>query len=257
MQKADLHPDERTDTVNFGIRLIEKVSGLTFGTDALLLASFLRAEKNSVAAELGGGSGIISLLSLALDKFRHIDCIEIQESYADLIARNAEENGMSDRLTVHAADIREYAVGERCGRMDAVFANPPYMPLSGAANAFPEKNIARHEVFGGIEDFCAVAARLLRYGGRFSVVYRPDRLIDLITAMRAHRIEPKEMILVCADAKTPPSTVLIEGILGGKPSLKVLPPLIVYRHTREVSPRVYTDTMQCLSETGKFPFRSE
>ncbi len=254
MQDPCLYESERIEAVNFGIRLIEKTNGLTYGTDALLLASFLRADKEGVAAELGGGSGVISLLALALGKFRHIDCIEIQKPYADLIARNAELNGMSDRLTAHAADIRDFAASSsRCGSMDAVFTNPPYMPSSGASNAVPEKNIARHEVFGGIGDFCAVSARLLRYGGRFSAVYRPDRLIDLITAMREHRIEPKEMIFVHADAKTPPSMVLVEGILGGKPSLHIAPPLIIYRDTREVTPRVYTATMQTISDAGLFP----
>ncbi len=256
MQELCLSVGERIDTVNFGIRLIEKIDGLTYGTDALLLASFLRADTEGRAAELGGGSGVISLLALALQKYKQIDCIEIQEAYAELITRNAALNGMQDRLTAHASDIRDYAApGTRCGSMDAVFANPPYMSVSGAGNAHKEKNIARHEVFGGITDFCAAAARLLRHGGRFSVVYRPDRLIDLISAMRAHRIEPKRMTFAHADTETPPSVVLVEGILGGKPSLKITPPLIIYRDGRSVTPRIYTEAMQAISDKGCYPYK--
>ncbi len=250
--------NERIDEINFGIHLIQKTDGLTFGTDALLLSAFLRAEKNGRAAELGGGSGVISLLLLSLKKFAHIDCIEVQPDYAELIRRNAILNGMGDRLTAHAADIRDYiADGDRVGKMDAVFANPPYMPLTGSPNEREAKNIARHEVFGDIGDFCAAGARLLRFGGRFSVVYRPDRLIDLLAAMRDNRIEPKRMTFVHADSETPPSMVLVEGILGGKPSLKMTPPLMIYQNGKDVTPRTYTDLMKTISDTGSFPLPTE
>ncbi len=250
-------PDERIDEINFGVRLIQKTGGLTFGTDALLLSSFLRAEKNGRATELGGGSGVISLLALALRKFEHIDCIEVQPDYATLIARNAALNGMEGGITAHAADIRDYASGPHIGQMDTVFSNPPYMTCTGAPNERYEKNIARHEIHGGINDFSLAAARLLRFGGRYAVVYRPDRLVDLLASMRQHRIEPKRMTFVHADRETRPSMVLVEGILGGKPSLKITPPLIIYQDGRDVTPRRYTAIMKTISKTGEFPLLTE
>ena len=57
----DILPGERLDAVNDKIELIQKPDGLTFGTDALLLAGYIRG-KYGEAAELGGGSGIISML---------------------------------------------------------------------------------------------------------------------------------------------------------------------------------------------------
>jgi len=60
-----IYKDERIDEVNDKISLIQKPDGLTFGTDALLLAGYV-AGKYRVGAELGGGSGIISMLLLAL-----------------------------------------------------------------------------------------------------------------------------------------------------------------------------------------------
>lgn len=253
MNTPVLAPHERLDAVNHGIRLIQNTNGLTFGTDALLLAAFLPRTPVAAAAELGGGTGIISLLALKTKAPARIDCIEVQPTYAELIARNAALNGLSDRLTVHACDLRDYAaVGERCGKMDVVFANPPYMVPSGKENRAPEKQAARHEVFGGIPDFVAAAARLLRFGGRFFCVYRPDRLIDLLAALREHKLEPKRMTFVHADTKTGPSMVLVEALAGGKSSLRVTPPLCVYRDS-DTRPRVYSEVMQTILETGQFP----
>ena len=135
---------------------------------------------------------------------------------------------LSDRMESVCADVRELT-GD--GSAEVVFTNPPYMKTdSGKANLTSKKNVARHEVFGGIGDFCLAAKRLLKYGGSFYVVYRPDRLCDLIFEMRRCGIEPKRMTLVLANPKAEPSMVLIEGRLGGKCGLFTTPPLIIYKN---------------------------
>ena len=253
MDMPVLLPHERLDEVNHGIRLIQNTKGLTFGTDALLLAAFLPRTPLGCVAELGGGTGIVSLLALKTKRLSHIDCIEVQPSFAELIARNAALNALTEQITVHAQDLRDYAAcGERCGKMDAVLANPPYMLPSGKENEAREKQAARHEVFGGIANFAVAAARLLRFGGRFYCVYRPDRLIDLIAALRESRLEPKRMTFVHADVATAPSMVLLEAVLGGKSGLRVTPPLFIYRDS-ESRPRVYSEEMQEILKSGHFP----
>ena len=88
----ELMPDERLDVVNDGVRLIQRKNGLTFGTDALLLAGYIQGTPNKVFAELGGGTGIISLLLLSRKKAKKIYVYEIQEQFADLIKRNTAIN---------------------------------------------------------------------------------------------------------------------------------------------------------------------
>lgn len=253
MDTPVLRAQERLDEVNHGIRLIQNTNGLTFGTDALLLAAFLPCSPLGRTAELGGGTGIISLLALKTRTCQHIDCIEVQPEYAALIERNAALNGITEQLTVHAEDLRDYAAaGARCGSFDTVFSNPPYMALTGKENRAPEKQAARHEVFGGIGDFVRAGARLLRYGGRFFCVYRPNRLMDLLCALRENRLEPKRMTFVHADGQTPPAMVLVEALSGGRCSLRVTPPLHIYRD-HETRPRVYTEEMKMILEEGRFP----
>lgn len=222
-----LFSDERVDEVNDRLRLIQKTSGLTFGTDALLLAAFIGKEKKS-ALELGGGSGIISMLLAARNRFAHITCAEIQEDYAALIERNVALNGLSNVIRVCAADVRETEKLGECGSFDAVFSNPPYMTAqSGKPCDRDAKNIARHELFGSIYDFAACASKMLKYGGLFYTVYRPDRLVDLLDACRTNGLEPKRITFVHARKDMPPSMVLTEAKRGGKPSLKVTAPLIL------------------------------
>ena len=153
-----LNKNERLDYVNDDIELIQNTDGLTFGTDALLLAGYIDG-KYDTGAELGGGTGIISMLLLSRGKVAKIDCLEIQEEYAELIERNAYHNGFSERLTPICTDVRDYRPEKE---REIVFNNPPYMKTtSGRANVFDKKNIARHEVAGTIYDFCRRALRRL------------------------------------------------------------------------------------------------
>ena len=154
---------ERCDAVNDSLRLIQITDGLTFGTDALLLAGYA-GYGYSRGCELGGGSGIISMLLLSRGKLSSATSVEIQEEYARLTERNAELNGLTALNSV-CADIREYKPGVE---FDLVYTNPPYMKTSsGRANALSSKNAARHEVNGDINDFMAAGERLLRFGGSF------------------------------------------------------------------------------------------
>ncbi|MBO4308432.1 MAG: SAM-dependent methyltransferase [Clostridia bacterium] len=221
--------DERFDIVNEHLRLIQKKRGLTFGTDAYLLAAFVRPRSFGYAVELGGGSGIVSLLLAATGKVRRITSVEIQPDFADLVARNAAVNGLSDRVLSLCRDIRSLDAGSLPEVPSLVVANPPYLRAdSGRSNDDPEKEIARHECFGGIGDFCACASRLLGTGGRFVSVWRSERLSELYAALRSNRLEPKRTVFVHSDVSSPPCMVLTEAVKDASPSLRVLPPLFLY-----------------------------
>jgi tRNA1(Val) A37 N6-methylase TrmN6 len=233
----DINEGERLDEVNESLKLIQKKDGLTFGTDAYLLAAYMYRHNGGTAVELGGGTGIISLLAASKNRFDKIKVVEIQKDYAELIERNIKLNGMDDRLEVICKDVRDLKPDDVGKEAEVVFSNPPYMKTeSGKANESEGKYIARHEVFGTINDFCAAAYRLLKFGGNFYVVYRPDRLIDLIDALRQNRLEPKKMTFVQSDTATAPSMVLIEAKKGASPSLTLTKNLLIYKDgTREMS----------------------
>ncbi len=248
-----LRDGERLDCVNEDLRLIQKVDGLTYGTDAFLLSAYPPPCPRGRAVELGTGTGIVALLCAARGQYAHIDAIEVQPDFAELAARNAALNGLDGRVTVRCADLRELRAADLGGEADVVLANPPYMRAdTGRLNRSDAKSIARHELCGGIDDFCAAAERLLRWGGRFVCVWRPDRLIDLIAALRAHGLEPKRMTAVHGDASASASMVLVDARRGGAPGMELTPPLLLYRDPPSVVPRVMTDTAARVYETGRF-----
>lgn len=221
--------DERLTPINERLSLLSRRRGLTFGTDSYLLAAFVRANPSGDAVELGGGTGVVSLLCLAREKFAQILSAEIQPEYADLIRRNAALNGLGDRLTAWEGDVRSLTVDVTGGEVRAVFSNPPYLPMSaGFTNDSDEMNTARREENGTIRDFAASASRLLCWGGLFTVVYRPDRLTELFTALRDARLEPKKMLLVHPTPASPPSLVLVEAKKGAGEGIRIARPLFIY-----------------------------
>ena len=260
MQDMILRSGERLDEVNERLSLIRKTDGLTFGTDAYLLAAFLRPAGRGIAVELGAGTGIISMLCASREYFRQIFAVEIQEDFAELAGRNVVLNGLEDRVRVCHRDLRDIRVEDVGVEVEAVFANPPYMRTdSGKRNTSDYKYIARHEVCGGIGDFCACASRLLKHGGKFYCVWRPDRLSELMASLATQRLEPKIMLFVHADEESEPSMVLVSATKGGSEGLRILPPLFLHgmgdrgEKTRELSARakrIY-DTMRIEYGTEK------
>ena len=245
---------ERLDTVNENITLIQKKDGLTFGTDALLLAAFARGSGSGVAADLGAGTGIVSLLVAARGKYAKLFSVEAQADFCDLIRRNAAVNRMEDRIFCVERDLRALTPADLGGECDAVLTNPPYMCAgSGKTNDHGAKAIARHELLGGIGDFCAAAGRCLKYGGIFYAVYRPERTAELFRAMQDAGIEPKRLVAVCPDTGRAPSLILVEGKKGAAAGLIFEKPLFLYA---DAAHTVYTEETRFIYENGRFKERT-
>ena len=242
--------NETLTSVNENIKLIQKKNGLNFGTDAFLLASFIKAQKNAIAVELGGGTGIISLLCASREKLGKIYCLEIQKDFSDIIDRNAQLNSLDNKVSSLCADVRDIRSTDLGFEVDVVFSNPPYMKAdSGKRNESDEKYIARHEVCGDIGDFCACAKRLLKHGGFFYCVWRPDRLTDLICAMRENSLEPKEICFVHANTKSAPSMVLIKAKKGASSGAIICEPLFL---NKDDDPKMLTERAKKIYEECNF-----
>jgi len=228
--------------INRKLVLYEPEGGIYFGTDALLLAHFMKSFKKGTGAELGTGSGIIPLLLLSGGCRANITGIEIQPEYCRAAEMNAEKNGLLESFKIIQGDIREIKKYFEAGSCDVVFTNPPYLKTTcGKKNASDQKNIAFHEVFCSIDDICGAASWCLKSGGKFFAVYRPERLAGLLFSLRSRRIEPKRMRFVVPSCGKPPSLVLIEGKKDAREGLKIEPDLCVYA---DKSHTVYSEEME-------------
>lgn len=249
---VELKEGERLDIVNENISLIQKTNGFSYGTDAVLLAAYIR-HTGGKAAEFGAGTGIVSLLCEQKKKFRKIYSVECQQEYFDLLKRNITVNNSS--VIPLFRDIRGLKPSDCEGELDCVFTNPPYMKVtSGRSSRDTGRNSARHEVEGDINDFCRAAYVMLRHGGLFYCVYRPDRLADLINAMRNNGLEPKRMTMVYPTSEGRACMMLAEAKKGASSSMFNTKPLIIYEEAKKEN-SVYTDDMKKIYEESDFDER--
>lgn len=220
---------ETVDDLQNGFYLIQKKDGFKFGVDAVLLADFAKGMRARRCMDLCTGSGIVPLLLATKTRTERIDGIEIQSDIADMARRSVVYNSLEERVFIKNADLREASqlYGKR--GFDAVTCNPPYMKCGAAVlNVSDNKIISRHEVMCTLDNVLDAAADLLTVGGRFYMVHRPSRLADIFCGMRARKIEPKRMRLVCPSAGKAPNLVLVEGIFCGGAELKTEAPLFVF-----------------------------
>jgi tRNA1(Val) A37 N6-methylase TrmN6 len=204
--------------------------------DAVLLSGFANACKGEKVADLGTGTGIIPILMEAKTPAEHFTGLEIQAESADMARRSVALNHLEEKITIVTGDIKEASRLLGNGSFDVVTSNPRYMTVSkGLPNPDQAKAIARHEILCTLEDVVREASRLLRTGGRFYMVHRPFRLVEIFRIMTQCRIEPKRMQLIRPFIDREPNMVLIEGARGGGAMLKIERPLIIYE-----KPGVYT-----------------
>lgn len=197
-------------------------------TDSVLLADFVRPERAARGIDLGCGSGILSLLLLYRAQGLHMTGLELLPEAVELARENLARNGLEDRGEILCGDIREHRRLFPAGSIDLAVANPPYFPVArGALSPDPERAAARGELRCTLEELCAAAQWLLRTGGGFCLVHRPERLAEVFVSMSGHGLEPKRLRPVCPREGAAPSLVLVEGRRGGKPGLKIEPPLVL------------------------------
>ncbi|MBQ6249563.1 MAG: methyltransferase [Oscillospiraceae bacterium] len=193
-------------------------------TDSFLLGGFAPVRRFDRVCDLGAGMGLLGLLLWAREPSVSVTAVELSPMGCELCRRMADQNGMD--MTVVETDFRDRAALPM-GRHDLVVCNPPYFSLPSGATAEARPGEARSEVTATLEDVLSAAAWLLPTGGRLAMVYRPERLTDLLCAARGHGLEPKRLRLVHHDARSAPSMVLLECRRGGRPGLAVEPPLLL------------------------------
>ena len=241
-----LQGDERLDfLLAEDLRIIQSPSVFSFSLDAVLLAKFAYVPiRSGKIVDLCAGNGAIPLF-LSARTNADITAIELQERLANMADRSVRYNGLESRIEIINDDVIGIASKIGHERYDTVTCNPPYFPAEGASekNLSEHVAIARHEIKLTLEQAIQSASELLKQGGKATFVHRPGRLLDIVTAMRANRLEPKRIRFVYPKEGKEANTLLVEGIKDGKPDLKVLPPLYVYgadgEYTEEVRQLLY------------------
>lgn len=211
------------------IKLYQHKDGYRFSVDALLLYAFVNMKHVHHAVDLGTGSGIIGLLIAKKYPKATVLLVELQESLYRLAEKNIGLNGLEERVSLMNADIRDLRSMLGPHTCDLVVSNPPFRkPATGRLSDGEEKAIARHELKIKLPELAASASYLLKGKGRFFMIFHPDRLLEVLDALRLHNLEPKRLRFVHNDISSVSKIFMIEAVKDGKPGLKLDRPLFLY-----------------------------
>jgi tRNA1(Val) A37 N6-methylase TrmN6 len=219
---------ERLEDLNLiGLKIYQDDEKYCFTSDAVLLSRFARVKKGDVVADFCSGSGIVGihLFGLNSSKINSVTLFEMQKPLFDLSVKSIKENNLEKVFSMVNCKVQDIG-SEYNGKFSLITCNPPYAKVdSGEHDENPEIDVCRREVELTITELLKAVSRALKYGGRFCICHRADRLIDVVSAMKEFGIEPKILQFVSGKGKDP-YLFLMEGVKGGKGGLKVLKTLI-------------------------------
>ena len=212
------------------LKIIQNPSMFSFSLDSVLLANFVKLNPTiNKILDIGCGNAPIPMI-LSTKTNADIVGVEIQEKVADMAKRSVAYNHLEKQISIYCQDIKEYAKKTESDTYDVITCNPPFFKVTKNSHLNEKlyKTIARHEVALNLEDIFKIAKKLLKNNGTVSIVHRPERLVEIIDAMKQNNIEPKRMQLVYPHISQEANILLIEGTKNGKPGLTIEPP--IYSH---------------------------
>lgn len=203
--------------------IIQNTALYRFTSDSILLSRFARGKAGDTVADFCAGSGVVGYHFLCLNpRIASLTLFELQPALADMARRTAEANGFT-------AEVVEGRIQEADAKFNGAFSlilcNPPY-ERGGQENISYERAICRKEITVTMTEIIAVAAKKLKFGGRFVMINRADRLAEIFYTMKNYGLEPKRMQLVKGGENSVPYAAMVEAVKGGKPALEILPEIV-------------------------------
>lgn len=213
------------------LKIYQDTDMFNFSLDSVLLPNFITLNKNvENILDIGTGNAPIPLILSSKTKAK-ITGIEIQKEVFELAKKSVELNNLQEQIKILHGDINILKEKLPINHFDIITCNPPFFEVKkdSKLNKSDYKTIARHEITLNINQICNIAKRLLKNNGILGIVHRPERLTDILIAMRENNIEPKKIRFVHPKEKENANIVLVEGVLNGNKGIKILPTLISHQ----------------------------
>ena len=211
------------------MHLWQPKQGYRAGIDPVLLAASVPARPGQSILELGCGAGAaIFCLSARVPGLR-LTGVELQQDYAELARRNAEENKADIRL--FCADLTQLPAALRQEQFDHVIANPPYY-RKGAHS--PAANVGKSRALGEqteLEAWVETAAKRLSNKGFMHIIQRVERLPELIVACEG-RLGALEVLPFSSRLGRDPDLVILRARKGGRAAFRLHAPVVLHEGDR-------------------------
>ena len=202
------------------LKVVQDTRLYRFTSDSVLLSKFAKAKKGDKVADLCSGSGIVAFHFHALhkDKGLTFTLFEMQRCLSDLSKKTIELNGF-ENFTVENQKVQDIP-SSFAGAFSLALCNPPY-ERGGLENDDYHKAVCRKEITVNLKEIALAATKILKYGGRFCMVHRADRLAEICYTLKDADLEVKRLRFVTGKKGKEPYLVLIEAVKGGKPCVKI------------------------------------
>lgn len=185
-------------------------------TDSILLSDFVHLPKKARVLDLGSGCGTLGILLCAKDASCHVTGIELDAKAHEAAVENIRRNALQNRISSICADLRAISSDFTAGSFDFCISNPPYFTGGPASSATP---LARRDDYCNLDELFSVAGKMLKFGGDFALVHKPERLAQLCSCAEKAALTPKRLCLIRHQPDAPVSLVLLSCRKGGKPGL--------------------------------------
>lgn len=236
MVEIDLKENERIDDLGYKeLKIIQNKKGFCFGIDSVLLSDYAKNLKsNSIVADIGTGTGIISLLLCKKTNLKKIYGIEIQEEVAEMAKRSVKLNKLEEKFEIINSNIKDIFKVLEPNYFDVIVTNPPYKKANtGLTSEDIKQLISRHEIECTLEDIIEKSSKLLKSLGEFYMVHRAERLVDIMCLLRKYKLEPKSIRFVHSKQFDKPTLILIRAVKNAKEFLNIDKPLVIYKNNGE------------------------
>ena len=223
---------EINDLYDYGYKIVQNSDYFKFSLDSMLLANFVNI--NMADSKLldfcTGNCPIPIILS---NSIKNIVAFEVQKEIYELGDESLTLNNINNVKLIND-DIKNIGNYYEEGYFDIITCNPPYFKVidSSRINDNNVKAIARHEILIKLEDIVSLAYKFLRDKGKLYIVYRPDRLMELLKLFDKYKFGVKKLQCCYNNSESLSSMILIEAMKNGQDDLKILAPLYTENYRR-------------------------
>lgn len=180
--------------------------GMKICSDSVLLGVWFLEQHQGVQriADIGAGSGVLSLLAAQICADARITAVEIAKDAARAAQLNFLASPYSSRMRVEECDFAQWSPD---AAFDLIISNPPYF-TTGEHSADEARCAARHQQGLTYESLLNRASQLLPDGGSLGFVSPAEFESDIIYAAEMAGLKLRRLMRVRTSPRKAPTRLL-------------------------------------------------